>query len=350
MRSETSVGASAVAASLVPVLAGIVASTMLAVDTIRPIPVFCADGGGCAAVRHTALATPLGLPLPFVGLAGFLALGVAVLVEGRRARMVQLALAGAAGCVGVLLLVAQALLGQFCTYCVVVDTCGIVSAVVAAARWYRARSARVPVFLVIVGIGTLVLGVAGPFAMGLRAKALPRVIRDEIAHTRSIAPAAVTLVDFVDFECPFCRVTHAELDPIVQAHRERIRVVRRQVPLRIHPHAYDAARAACCGERLGKGDAMASALFAAPAEELTPEHCEHIAETLGLEVAAFRACVSDRKTDASIEADRAEFKAAGGFALPTLWLDDRELVGAQPQQALAKALAEALSQRAAGGS
>ncbi|MDP9150006.1 MAG: thioredoxin domain-containing protein [Myxococcota bacterium] len=350
MQSERSVGAIALAASLVPVFAGLAASAMLAVDTIRPIPVFCSDGGGCEAVRHTALAAPLGVPLPFLGLAGFLALGVAALVEGRRARLTQLALAAAAGSVGVLLLGAQAVLGRFCVYCAVVDTCGIVSAVIAAARWNRAPQARAPVFVVLAGSGALLVAVAGPLALGLRAKAMPRVIRDEIAHTRTIAPAAVTLVDFVDFECPFCRMTHAELEPLVLAHRDRIRVVRRQVPLRIHPHAYDAARAACCGERLGKGDEMASALFSEPAEQLTPGHCERIAERLGLELGAFRACVSDRETDASIEADRAEFKAAGGFALPTLWLDDRELVGAQPKQVLAKLLDEVLSQHEAGGS
>ena len=96
------------------------------------------------------------------------------------------------------------------------------------------------------------------------------VIRAEMARTRELGPVgAVTVVDFVDFECPFCRMTHAELEPILEAHRDRLRVVRRQVPLHMHPHALDAARAACCGERLGSGDAMASALFSAPVDQLT---------------------------------------------------------------------------------
>ena len=349
VRTEGAPGGVALAASLVPALAGLVASAMLLVDYVRPAPVFCAEGSGCEALRRTAFAAPLGVPLPVVGVLGFLAMGVVSLVPGKAARVAQAALSAGAGAVGVVLAAVQVRLGHYCPYCGVADASGVAAALVGG--WRLARGGwdwAAPAAAVVAAAGALVAAVVVPLAVGLRMAAaspqVPAVIRAEIART---PPGEATIVDFVDFECPFCRMTHAELAPLLEAHRSRIRLVRKQVPLRIHPHALDAARAACCGERLGKGDAMADALFAAPVQDLTAQGCERIAEAVGLALGPYRACVADPATDARIEADRAEFREAGGYALPTIWIDETELVGAQPPEALAKALDEALAR--AGG-
>ncbi len=211
----------------------------------------------------------------------------------------------------------------------------------------RPTRCRAPRALVVAGAASMLVAVLAPVGVGWRLGArAPAVIRAEMA----LSPAGqVTIVDFVDFECPFCRMTHAELEPIVEAHRDRVRVVRRQVPLRMHPHAMDAARAACCGERLGKGAAMANALFAAPVDDLTPEGCEKIAESVGLLPDPYRACVADPATDRRIDDDRAQFKSAGGYALPTLWIDGQELVGAQSGPELEKVIEDALAHASTGG-
>ncbi len=348
MRSESSVSGVALAASLGPVLAGLVASAMLAVDYLRPAPVFCQEGGGCDALRHTALATPFGVPMPLVGVAGFLAIGVASLIAGQRARAVELVLSAGAALAGVVLLIAQAVIGHRCVYCCVADASGIASGLAAAWRFARAGAFAPGRFATLGGAFALVAGVSVPIAVGLlrspASAAVPDVIRAEIAR----APKGkVTVVDFVDFECPFCRMMQAELEPMLEAHAARVHLVRRQVPLRSHPHALDAARAACCGQQLGRGDELASALFAAPVDDLTREGCEKIAARVGLSLDPFRACVASPKTDEAIEADREEFKAAGGYALPTIWIGDTQLVGAQPRDALEKTLDDALAR--AGG-
>jgi uncharacterized membrane protein/predicted DsbA family dithiol-disulfide isomerase len=340
MFSKRTVGAWGLAASLVPVLGGLFASAALWVDYLRPRPVFCVEGGGCDAVKHTVLAAPLGIPMPAVGVAGFLALGVVALLPGARARVLQLALSVAAGTVGLLLLVAQAWIGNMCPYCCVADACGVASALVGPARLWLAADAVPRKVFSYAGAGALVVAIALPLMAGFRASAVPENIRNEIARTPK---GEVTIVDFVDFECPYCRVTHVELKPMLEAHKERVRLVRLQVPLRIHPHALDAARAACCGERLGKGDAMADALFAAPVDQLTPGGCEAIAVGVGMAPDAYRACLADPTIGARIEHDRAEFKAAGGRALPTIWIDGQEFVGAQPGEVLAEALEKALA-------
>jgi uncharacterized membrane protein/predicted DsbA family dithiol-disulfide isomerase len=331
----------ALAASVVPAIVGLAASAVLAIDYSRPTPVFCSEGGGCEAVRQTAFAAVFGIPTPYFGVAGFLALGVVSLLPGRRARVAQLALGVVASLAGVLLLAAQWALGHFCPYCCIADASAIASAFAASWRFAAApEDAARPLLTYAGALGLVVAGLA-PVGLGrwLDGRA-PSVIRAEIAAT----PAGeVTVVDFVDFECPFCRMTHAQLEPILDAHRARLRVVRRQVPLHVHPHAFEAARAACCGERLGQGEAMANALFSAPVEQLTREGCEKLAQTVGLSLDAYRACVADPKTDESIEADRAVFKAAGGYALPTIWIDGQQLVGAQLRAALEKVIGDALA-------
>ncbi len=340
MANARTAGALGLAGSLLPAVAGLVASAMLVVDYLRPMPVFCAEGGGCDALRHTAIATPLGIPLPLFGVVGFLAIGVASLLPGRRARVAQLGLSVISGMVGLSLLVVQLRLGKLCPYCCVADGSGILAALVASARVWLAPDARAPRVLAYGSAVLMVLAPVVPLVAGFRAHPVPQVIKDELAQSPR---GVVTVVDFVDFECPFCRMTHPELQAVLEAHPGHVKLVRRQVPLKMHPHAMDAARGACCAEKLGKGDAMADALFTAPDEELTPDGCEKLAERVGLSLAPFRACIADPATDALIATDKAEFQAAGGYALPTLWIGDVQLVGAQPQERLEEAFEGALT-------
>lgn len=327
--------------SLVPVLAGLAASAALCVDYLRPVPVFCAEGSSCDAIKHTPFSSLLGVPLPVIGLAGFLALGAVVLSPGRTARKLQVGLAAGAALAGALLLVLQLLMGELCPYCVTADSSALLSLL--AASWWlmRGEGQPGPAWMRWAGPAACAAAAVLPVLWGLFAPVfVPAAIKAEMAAT---PPGKLTVVDFVDFECPFCRMTNDELEPVLEAHKDRLRVVRRQVPLRMHPHAPEAARAACCGEKLGKGDAMAASLFAADPDSLTPDGCQKLAEKLGVSGDAFKACVVDPSTDAEIEADRAEFKAAGGKALPTIWIGRRQLVGARSREEIAKVIDEELA-------
>ncbi len=92
---------------------------------------------------------------------------------------------------------------------------------------------------------------------------------------REEPPGHVTVVDFVDFECPFCRMNNEDFAPLVAANRARIRLVRKNVPrsgctrTRPTPRARPAA-----AHGSWKEDAMSEALLSAPVEELTPDGCE----------------------------------------------------------------------------
>jgi uncharacterized membrane protein/predicted DsbA family dithiol-disulfide isomerase len=316
----------------------LMASAMLLSDYMKPAPVFCAVDGACGRMRQTVFAYPLGIPLPLYGIAGLLAVSVLGLWPGRRARLARAALAAGGALVAVGLLIVQATLHTLCPYCAVVDigmlTLAGVTSLVALRGWNPpdtivSRALSLCSFAAAIGI---------PLAIGaFRQPAVPEVIARELAK----APGKVTIVDFVDFECPFCRATHADLSPLLEQRRGQVSVARKQVPLPMHGHALDAARAACCGEALGKADDIADALFAATPAELTPEGCERIAVTRGLPLERFRACVADPATDAKIRADIDSFRATQSRGLPTLWIGKRKLEGRQDQATLRAALDDA---------
>lgn len=311
------------------------ASSLLLVDYVRHAPVLCdGAGSGCGSIReHSGLGYPLGVPLPVFGIAGLLAVVLASLVPGRRARIAQAAIATGGAIIAIGLIGWQVAHRTFCPYCLAVDGSMVVLAALSIVR--ALRDWDPPPGRVEPGLAALamVLAASVPAIVGFQMK--PKIVGDGktpeviLAEIAKAPRGKVTIVDFIDFECPYCRMTHKELAPIVAANKDKVHVVRKNVPLRMHPHAMDAAKAACCGEELGKGDEMADALVAAPVEELTREGCEQIAAKQGLDVARFRACVAAPETEARIKADGDTFRAAKGHGLPTLFVGTQRLDGAQ---------------------
>ena len=321
-------------------LAGLIASSILVVDYLRPIPVYCETGGGCDAIKHTQEAMSFGVPTPLLGVAGFLLLGMLILIRGRFARLALIVVASVAGAFGGHLLATQVQYGVFCKYCLVADFSSL--AIMAGSSIRMLKHWDWPAGWKSRGGGALALLAAAilPMAYGFTRKVpVPDAIAKEMAGA---PPGVVTVVDFVDYECPFCRRTNVALEPILAANASRVRIVRRQVPLQMHPHAMDAARAACCGEKLGKGEEMSNALLTTDVENLTPDGCEKLASGLGLQSEAYLACVQDPSTQSKIDADIEEFHAAKGAGLPTIWVNDTPLFGEQTQETLEQTVQTAL--------
>jgi protein-disulfide isomerase len=178
---------------------------------------------------------------------------------------------------------------------------------------------------------------------------VPVVIRDEIAKTRQmtgeLSAEAVTVVFFTDFQCPFCRRTHAALAPLVAARRGRVRVVMKHVPLPRHPDARSAARAAVCVETITRAltDDYASALY--QSQDLSEAACEELAVERGVDRARFQRCLAEPSTDARIERDLAMFDAVKGDGVPLLYVGRTRLDGAQSTSSLEAALDEELARR-----
>jgi protein-disulfide isomerase/uncharacterized membrane protein len=315
----------------------LVASAVLLVDYVRPAPVFCDAAGGCGRVKATAFAKPFGVPLPVFGIAGILAIALAALIPGREARIAQAGAGAMGGLFAIMLIGVQGSMGVICPYCAIVDTSTIVLAVLSIYRWRRALDPPPERWITGTTVVACVAALGVPVAIGFQKRILPQDVPYTILEEmRRSGNSKVTIVDFVDFECPFCRMTHAELQPLLEEEptKNKVRLVRKHVPLRMHPHALDAAKAGCCGEALGKGDEMADALFRTEPEELTPEGCEKLAKEHGLDVDRFRACVRDPATQARIDKDKETFRAVEGHGLPTIWVDGTKLEGAQDRTTL----------------
>jgi uncharacterized membrane protein/protein-disulfide isomerase len=327
----------------VPCVAGLAASAVLLVDYVRGVGVFCDDDGGCGKVRQTVFASVGGIPTPAFGVVAFLVIGALALARGPLARAAQVGVSITGAAVALVLLYIQAfVIGAWCKFCIVADVSMVAAASAAAVRFWQVKWDPWGMTERFVGAVLLFMAPGLPFAYGMtRQDPTPAEISAELAKTPR---GQVTVIDFVDFECPFCRLTNEDFAPLLAEKKDRLRVVRKQVPLtRIHPHALDAARAACCGEAMGKGGEMADALFSTPAEELTPGGCKKIAQSLGLPVDAFRDCVKSADTDAHIRADTALFRATGGHGLPTIWIGRTKLEGAQPRDTLEHTLDDAVA-------
>lgn len=178
--------------------------------------------------------------------------------------------------------------------------------------------------------------------VGLLASCLgeaPPVIRSEMDAT---APGKATVVLFVDFECPYCKKAHASLERALEGREDRVRLVLRHVPLRMHPLARPAARVAVCAERFRVPPArIADALYRAT--DLGEPGVAHAAEELGLSRGAVEACAAEPRTEARLESDRRAFEAVGGDGVPLVFIGKERFDGARPASELRAALDVALS-------
>jgi protein-disulfide isomerase/uncharacterized membrane protein len=314
--------------ALVLSLVGFGASLASAVDYMATQPTFCAESG-CATVRASAWAHPLGVPMPLLGLGFFAAMIALSFVERPGLRML-FAIGGAAWAIA--LIAIQALvIGAWCKLCMIADPIAIVLAmtIVAGARTLKPS-------LRIAGLALPAIA-ALPLAFELLGHAPPPPVAVSLRTPDVIAreqkPGVATVIDFVDFECPFCRKLAPVLDAAVATAKVPVRVVRKMTPLHIHAHAMTAALAWCCADEQGKGEAMASALFAAPVDKLTPEGCEQIAVDIGCDRVRYRKTLADPTTRERVVHDTADAKAAGVRGLPTIFVGTTGLGGADHDRA-----------------
>jgi protein-disulfide isomerase len=322
--------------SIALALVGLAVSVVLAIDYVGPAPAYCAEGG-CATVRASAWSHPLGIPMPILG-AGFFAAVLALVAIGpRAARPARVAAIGGGAAALGLILIQGAVIGAWCRLCLVVDGSAIALAAIALASARPPQAVRRRGRGVIAAFGAA--AIAAPIAIAQLAsppaggtpvrpvEGLPEVV------AREQVPGVVTIVEFVDFEGPFCRALHARIAEVLADCDRPVRVVRKMVPLRGHAHALPAAIAWCGADALGKGDEMADALMAADPSELTPEGCERLAASLGMDVAAYRAACAAPATRERIARDMAEAREAGVRFLPTVYIGATAFAGAGATEA-----------------
>lgn len=171
----------------------------------------------------------------------------------------------------------------------------------------------------------------------LPAPALPRIDVAATGPARGPADAKVTIVEFSDFQCPFCSRGAATVDEVVKAYGDRVRLVFRHFPLPSHAQAGKAAEASLCADDQGRFWAFHDELFANQ-QALEPADLERYARELGLDADRFSNCLASGEKAPQVAADLEAGKAAGVNSTPSFFVNGRPLQGAVPLQAFKDAI------------
>ena len=151
--------------------------------------------------------------------------------------------------------------------------------------------------------------------------------------------APITIIEFSDYECPYCRKWHAETWPLIKEnYGDQVRLVYRDFPLYgLHANAAPAAEAANCANDQDSYWEFNDALFATELGLGRPTY-EAVATELGLNLTDFNACLDDRRYQAEVEADYQYASELGVSSTPTFFINGLALVGAQPYEVFAQVI------------
>jgi protein-disulfide isomerase len=147
--------------------------------------------------------------------------------------------------------------------------------------------------------------------------------------TRGPQDAKVTIVEFSDFQCPFCGRVEPTLAQVAKEYPNDVRLVWRNQPLPFHPNAMPAAEAACAAGEQGKFWQMHDKLYENQ-QQLSPENYSKWAQDIGLNMGKFKSSVDSHECKPRIEADSKYGSSVGANGTPTFFINGRQLVGAQP--------------------
>jgi protein-disulfide isomerase len=149
----------------------------------------------------------------------------------------------------------------------------------------------------------------------------------------SIGPedAAITIVEFSDYQCPYCERWHTQVyNQLLAAYPGKIRFVYRNLPLtQIHPQAMPAAEAALCAGEQNAYWQFHDRLFTNQ-DLLGDEFYVQVATDLSLDVTAFNQCRESHKYQAQIQTDMDFAIGLGVQSTPTFFINGLAMVGAQP--------------------
>lgn len=159
---------------------------------------------------------------------------------------------------------------------------------------------------------------------------------------RGNANAPITIVEFSDFQCPFCQRVNPTLARVREAYGDRVKIVFKDYPLPNHPQAPKAAEAARCAGEHNKFWEMHDAMFANQRALEVPQ-LKQTARSLGLDGAAFDACLDSGKHAAAVESGRELGDRMGVNSTPTLYVNGRPVIGAQPFEVFKQVIDEELA-------
>jgi len=160
------------------------------------------------------------------------------------------------------------------------------------------------------------------------------------------ASAPVTIVEFSDFQCPFCSRLNPSLEQAKTKYGDKVRIVFRQFPLPMHENAAKAAEAALCAKEQGKFWEMHDAMFK-DQSGLAVDALKTKAAGLGLKAADFNSCLDSGREKPAVEADVKDGSKAGVSGTPAMFINGRFINGAVPFEQISQVIDDELRRKGA---
>jgi protein-disulfide isomerase len=169
-----------------------------------------------------------------------------------------------------------------------------------------------------------------------------RVAVDATGPAKGSEHAPVTIVEFGDFQCPFCRQSETTLQTVLQNHPDQVRLVFRELPLTgIHPNALVAAHAAVCADRQGMFWPMHDAMYQ-DQNALGQVALVDTARRIGLDADRFSACLSDGDTLKAVERDAKAADELNINETPYFLINGRPMHGSIPEDQIEAVITDEL--------
>jgi len=157
------------------------------------------------------------------------------------------------------------------------------------------------------------------------------------------ADAKVTIVEFSDFQCPYCSRVVPTLAKVKETYGEKVRIVYRQFPLvQIHGNAMGASLASLCADEQGRFWQMHDAMFGDQQNLAATGLHDKASAIEGMDIEAFDRCVASDKFRSQVERDMADGSKAGVSGTPAMFINGRFLNGAVPYEQVAAVIDEEL--------
>jgi protein-disulfide isomerase len=327
-------------------------------------------GSGCDAVRSSEYSRLGGLPVPLYGVVAYSILALLLFAEAlasaRLARLIHYALGGITGA-GWLFSIYLSYLEAFvihawCAWCVVsaLVMTGLFALALSGLRQPAVPAEPGPVLArmrgqLVLTILALTLGIPAFYYLSRHSKLPPappptaQTLREHLvrpdSHVMGNAGAAVTVVEFADFECPVCAQQEQVVEEVCARYPTQIRLIFRQFPLtEVHPQAEKAAEASECAAEQGRfWDSVAK--FYTWQDDLREEALKNYARQLGLDLELFDKCLARGSMAGKVRRDLEDGLALGVRLTPTFYVGQKRVEGFLPVEAFTKLIEQELVNR-----
>jgi protein-disulfide isomerase len=191
---------------------------------------------------------------------------------------------------------------------------------------------------------------AGPAPAAAAAPAADQKFDVQVGNAPVRGPknAAVTIVVFSDFQCPFCSRVEPTLKQVMDEYKGKVRIAWKNQPLSFHPNAMPAAEAAMAAYEQGNDKfwAMHDKLFEKQ-NELSAGFYEQSAKEIGLDLGKWKKSVESHSQQSAIQSDMSAGSAVGAGGTPTFFINGKKLVGAMPFESFKQVIDAELASKVA---